>query len=95
MLADVDDAAADDRRRAQLETFIARSGRAKRITLMIGAACAASAAVLRIAGHGGLAVGAFMLGLFIAGTGMWISGGHIRDFEGELRTLDARRRARQ
>lgn len=63
------------------------------MTVVIGAAFVALAAVLLIAGAGGLALGAFALGLFVAATGHWISGGHIRDFRGELRALDARRRA--
>jgi hypothetical protein len=63
------------------------------VTLLIGAAFVALAAVLLVIGVGGLALGAFALGLFVAATGQWISGGHIRDFEGELRALDARRRA--
>jgi hypothetical protein len=58
----------------------------------MGAAFAAVAIVLYVAGAGGLAAGALMLGLFIAGTGMWISGGHIRDFQAELRGLQARGR---
>ena len=88
------DGSADERRRAQLEAFIAKSERAKRVTLLMGVAFAATAIVLRFAGSGGLAAGALMLGIFIAGTGMWISGGHIRDFQAELRALQARGRAR-
>lgn len=91
MLARVDDEAA---KRAQLEAYIARSERSKRITVSLGAAFAASALVLHLAGDSGLAAGALMLGLFIAMTGLWISGGHIHDFERQLRALDRQRRAR-
>ena len=88
------DSSADQRRRAQLEAFIAKSERAKRVTAIMGGALAAAAIVLYLTGAGGLAAGSLMLGIFIAGTGTWISGGHIRDFQAELRTLDARRRER-
>ena len=63
------------------------------MTVLIGVAFIALAAVLLLIGVGGLAFGALALGLFVAATGHWISGGHIRDFQGELRALDARRRA--
>jgi hypothetical protein len=86
------DGSAEERRRAQLEGFIARSERARRVTAVMGAAFAAVAIVLHVVGAGGLAAGALMLGLFVAGTGMWISGGHIRDFQAELRGLETRRR---
>lgn len=88
------DESADERRRTQLEAFIAKSQRAKRVTAIMGGALAAVAIVLYLIGAGGLAAGSLMLGIFIAGTGTWISGGHIRDFQSELRTLDARRRER-
>ncbi|HEY8143384.1 MAG TPA: hypothetical protein VIG06_11965 [Kofleriaceae bacterium] len=88
------DGSAEEKRRAQLEAFIAKSERARRVTRLMGVAFAAVAIVLHFAGAGGLAAGALMLGLFVAGTGMWISGGHIRDFQAELRALQARRRER-
>ena len=88
------DRSADQRRRAQLEAFIAKSERAKRVTAIMGGALAAVAIVLYLTGAGGLAAGSLMLGIFIAGTGTWISGGHIRDFQAELRAIDARGRAR-
>lgn len=89
MLQRVDESA-DDRRNAQLAAFIAKSERAKRVTALMGAGLAAVAIALHLAGDGGLAAGALMLGLFIAGTGTWISGGHIRDFQAELRAIQAR-----
>ena len=88
------DPSREERRRAQLETFIGKSARTRRVTLLIGAAFAAAGVVLHLAGAGGLAGGALLLGLFIAGTGIWISGGHIRDFEAELRAIEARRPTR-
>lgn len=87
----MDEPTADERRKAQLEAFIAKSERAKRVTALMGAGFAAVAIVLHFVGAGGLAAGALMLGLFIAGTGLWISGGHIRDFRAELHALQARR----
>ena len=93
MLHHVDESE-EEKRRTQLEGFIARSERAKRVTALLGAGFAAAAIVLHLAGAGGLAAGSLMLGLFIAGTGLWISGGHIRDFQAELRAIQARRRER-
>jgi hypothetical protein len=94
MLLVVDDLAAENRKRAQLEANIASSERAKRITFLLGAAFAASGVVLHLAGESGMAAGALLLGLFIAATGLWISGGHIQDFRRQLRSLDGHRRAR-
>jgi len=95
MRSDVDDLPAEDRKRARLEAYIASSERSRRITRILGAALVATAGILHVAGDSGLAAGALMLGLFIAATGMWISGGHIQDFRRQLRALDARPRARR
>jgi hypothetical protein len=93
MLSTVDELTAEDRQRAKLERFIARSGRVKRNAVRLGAGLALAAISLHFAGAaGGLALGALLLGALIAAAGVWISGGHIRDFEGQLRALDARRR---
>jgi hypothetical protein len=95
MRVHVDDLPAEDRKRARLEAYIARSERTRRITFLLGAASAATAGIFQLAGESGMAGGALMLGLFIAATGMWISGGHIQDFQRQLRALDARPRARR
>jgi|SRR6185503_18529681 len=95
MRGHVHDLPVEDRKRAQLEAYIARSERTRRITFLLGAAAAATAGIFHLAGASGLAGGALMLGLLVAATGMWISGGHIQDFQRQLRALAPRPRARR
>lgn len=77
--------------RAELERYLARSRTVQRTSGRLGALGIVLAIVLLIAGAGVtvfLAVAA-LTGI-VAGTGLWITHGHIADFEQQLRQLDRR-----
>jgi len=79
----------------ELETYLARSRRVRRVTTYLGLGLAAAAVALWLAGLTLAAALAGLTGGAIAGSGAWITWGHIQEFERELRSLRAPDRSRR
>lgn len=75
-------------RATQLERYMARSRRVRRLAVLAGLACLVVAAILSFTPAPRLVPLALALaGLSVAGAGAWITWGHLQEFDKELRSL--------
>lgn len=75
-------------RESQLERYIARSRRVRRLSLLAGSCLLLLALILHLAAAPlFFTLASILAALAVAGSGAWITWGHLQEFDKELRTL--------